>query len=303
MAYTFDIDWAPPYELLVSLQAYLDRSLHKTLELGPRWANWVKRRLGPGFATLVEEAKDSYPVGALFWQGGQGRDVDAFLDWLGGLTPGELYELAARDLPAGAPPIPKDLGARRDRLLDLLRAWNDGYFRRFNPGVLAGLKAEAEAKRAMLQRLPPEEVFEAATGGVVLQPSPAIRRVLLIPQYHARPWNLHDRLAWGPVYQYPAEVLAAQAGRPSPALLRLTRALSDESRLRILRYLARGPRTFTEIAKFSQLAKSTVHHHMMALRAAGLVRVHASFDAPDRYSLRPGALEQLGARLAGFFKE
>ncbi len=302
-AYQLDIIWSPVLELMTSLQVYLDRNLHKSIELGPNWARWVAKRLGHEFKALAEETKDIYPLSLLFWHEAHGQDVEAFLDWLGALTPGEIYDLVAPDLPPDAPPMPKDLGARRDRFVALLRAWNDGYFRRFNKLVLAGLESDAEAKRAMLQRMKPEEVFEEATGGVVLLPSPDIKRVVLAPHYHARPWNLHDRLAWGPVYQYPADVVQAQADEPSSTLLRLTRALADESRLRILRYLSRGPRTFTEIAKFSELAKSTVHYHMMLLRAAGLVRVHVSYDGPDRYSLRPGALDKLGGRLADFLKE
>ncbi|MHB8946209.1 MAG: ArsR/SmtB family transcription factor [Bacillota bacterium] len=302
-SYRLDIIWSPAIELVTSLQVYIDRTLHKTTELGPGWVRSVSKALGPEFKGLLEDARNSYPLSLLPWHAREDADIGEFFEWLAALTPGEIYELMAADLPSSAPPMPKDISASRDRGLAVLRAWNEGYFRHFDKSILAGLRSDAQAKRAMLSRLKPEEVFEEATGGAALQPSPSIKRVVLSPQYHARPWNLHDRLAWGPIYQYPADVLRVQAGEPSPTLLRLTRALADESRLRILRHLSHGPRTFTEITKFSELAKSTVHYHMMLLRAAGLVRVHVSDDAPDRYSLRPGALERLGDRLAGFMKE
>lgn len=302
-AYQLEVYWSPAMELMTSLQVYLDRTLHKTTELGPGWVRSVSKTLGPKFRELVEEAKAFDPVGLLFWHGGEDRDVEDFLDWMVALTPVEIFELIAPDVPPGAPPMPKDIGVRRDHGVAVLRAWNDGYFRHLDRSILDGLRSDAGAKRAMLKRMKPEAVFEEATSGAVLEPSPSIERVVLSPQYHARPWNLHDRRAWGRVYQYPADVLRLQAGEPSPALLRLTRALADESRLRILRYLSRGPRTFTEVAKFSGLAKSTVHYHMVALRAAGLIRVHVADDSPDRYSLRPDALDKLGDRLAGFIKE
>lgn len=49
-----------------------------------------------------------------------------------------------------------------------------------------------------------------------------------------------------------------------------------------------------DIVRFTRLAKSTVHHRMAALRAAGLVRVyHCRGGSVERYSRRPGALEAL----------
>jgi len=79
-------------------------------------------------------------------------------------------------------------------------------------------------------------------------------------------------------------------------------ALSDESRLRILRFLASGSRDFTEIVRFSGLAKSTVHHHLVILRAAGLVRVlvRHSGDSAETYELRPYAIDTLGEQLRAF---
>ena len=73
--------------------------------------------------------------------------------------------------------------------------------------------------------------------------------------------------------------------------MRLTHALSDESRLRMLRFVADGPCTLTEVARFIGLSQPTVHHHLVQLRAAGLVRVHFAVSGPSRYSLRPHALD------------
>lgn len=125
--------------------------------------------------------------------------------------------------------------------------------------------------------------------------------MLLVPQFHHRPWNVFQDYRDLRVIQYPADALPAVPGEPPPGLLRLTRALSDESRLRILRFLATGPRSFTDVVQFMGLAKSTVHHHMVVLRAAGLVRVHDRGDVTT-YSLRPGAVDELGDRLHTFFQ-
>ena len=56
------------------------------------------------------------------------------------------------------------------------------------------------------------------------------------------------------------------------------------------------------MVQFSGLAKSTVHHHLVVLRSAGLVRVHAyqGGGLTDTYSLRPHALDDLDRRLRAF---
>ncbi|MBV8716454.1 MAG: helix-turn-helix transcriptional regulator, partial [Chloroflexi bacterium] len=72
--------------------------------------------------------------------------------------------------------------------------------------------------------------------------------------------------------------------------------------LRILRFVADGPRTLTEVARFIGLSQPTVHHHLVQLRAAGLVRVHFVANAPSRYSLRPHALDQLSDQLGRYLQ-
>ena len=54
-------------------------------------------------------------------------------------------------------------------------------------------------------------------------------------------------------------------------MLRLHRALGDETRLRILRLLRDRDYYLTEIAERLELSKPTIKHHLAQLRAAGLV--------------------------------
>jgi DNA-binding transcriptional ArsR family regulator len=82
--------------------------------------------------------------------------------------------------------------------------------------------------------------------------------------------------------------------------MRLTKSLADENRLRILRFLVAGGKSFTEIVQYIGLAKSTVHYHMVSLRSAGLVRVHLSTESGERYSLRKGAFDKLRDHLTNY---
>src|SRR5206468_3812303 len=149
---------------------------------------------------------------------------------------------------------------------------------------------------------------EVATSGVHYIPEPLPAMILLVPQWHYRPWNTFSSFHAMRLIRYPVDALPPGPREPPSSLLRLTRVLSDESRLRILRFLAGGPRTFTDLVRLTGLSKSTVNHHMMTLRAAGLVRVteRGSEDKTQRkttYELRLRALDDLSGRLRGYLTE
>jgi DNA-binding transcriptional ArsR family regulator len=302
--YRVDVDWAPAYELLVSLKAYVNRREHKTLELGARWVRGVRRQLRPELAAELASADalaDVHVPDLLVWQCSGSRDVAGYLQWLSALSVGELYERVAPYALEARASLPRDLSGVRDRYGRVLAAWDEQYFQLVDPAILRGLAADAASRQALLSTMAPETLVEAATCGVHFVPQSGPELVLLVPQYHFRPWNVFQDYLGLRVIQYPADALPAVPGEPPPGLLRLTHALSDESRLRILRFLATGPRSFTDVVRFMGLAKSTVHHHMVVLRAAGLVRVYDRGDMTT-YSLRPGAVDELGDRLHAFLQ-
>ncbi|MBU0509084.1 metalloregulator ArsR/SmtB family transcription factor [bacterium] len=68
--------------------------------------------------------------------------------------------------------------------------------------------------------------------------------------------------------------------------IRITRALSDLSRLRMLMALANGELCVCQLTEFSGLAASTVSKHMSILREAGLVE--ARKDSRWVYYRLPG---------------
>jgi DNA-binding transcriptional ArsR family regulator len=79
--------------------------------------------------------------------------------------------------------------------------------------------------------------------------------------------------------------------------VRLSKALGDEKRLRILRALADGEKTLMELADTFGVAKTTMHHHMIILRSAGLVTVGVG---SKRYRLRHETVPDVGALLSGY---
>jgi DNA-binding transcriptional ArsR family regulator len=141
---------------------------------------------------------------------------------------------------------------------------------------------------------------ESVTGGV--QVEDMVHSVLLVPQYHVRPWNLFGADGETMVVFFPADALPQAVDAPPIELVRLSKALSDESRLAILRLLSRDPQDFMSLVRATGLSKGTVHHHMVTLRAAGLVLV----TAPVRdttYSLRPGVGERMSLLLHRYLEQ
>jgi DNA-binding transcriptional ArsR family regulator len=304
MPYQVEVDWAPAYEFLMSLFAYKSyRGQPRKFELGAEWVNQVKACGGRTLADALAISSDDHgPLEVLVLLAPEPRSAESFTDWLSELSPTRMYELFQQYGAGGHIPRLSEVEGIRDRYVALLRVWNEVYFQSIDVGILTGLANEAAAKRALLLTEDPVMVVEAATNGVWLEPIDVPKRIVLIPQHHMRPWNIIGEGGGVSTFHYAADVLPLAEGELPPALNRLTRALDDANRLHILRYLADAPHTFTEVVQFSGLAKSTVHYHMVLLRAAGLVRLHSSGGDGERYSLRPGAVEALSGRLVSFLK-
>ena len=146
------------------------------------------------------------------------------------------------------------------------------------------------------------EIVLAATNGYELSGDPSIRRIVLLPSYWIRPWLVVGRRADAEVLTtvVAEEFLILPPEAPSPALLRLVKALADENRLTLLRRLSSGPISLTEATAELDVAKATAHHHLSILRQAGLVVIGGE-GRGSRYALRQdpptAAAEALAAYL------
>ena len=124
------------------------------------------------------------------------------------------------------------------RLIALLRTWAT-LFADIEPRIAAYLERD-HALRAPDRGLPGSELIERTTGGIRWLPEVGIRRVILAPTYFSRPYNI---LLAGPDWRFFAYPVADEALEPDdrlappPAVVRLHRALGDDTRLRILKLL------------------------------------------------------------------
>jgi DNA-binding transcriptional ArsR family regulator len=72
---------------------------------------------------------------------------------------------------------------------------------------------------------------------------------------------------------------------------KLLSALAAPERLKIVRFLAGGTHTVTEIVEMLRIEAVNVSHHLTVLKHAGLIRGKKRGRFVD-YSLRPGVLEE-----------
>ena len=79
------------------------------------------------------------------------------------------------------------------------------------------------------------------------------------------------------------------------ALRTFHKALADVNRLRIVRRLAAGPATVTELIEHVGLSQPLVSHHLRRLREAGLVQTRR-VGRETVCSLRPEAFGEVAAR-------
>ncbi len=168
--------------------------------------------------------------------------------------------------------------------------------------VDAMLRRDVELRAEDIRTLEPDDLIEKTTGGVRYRLEPGIRRMILAPSYFSRPYNfLLSGTDWR-LWAYPIADGALDATdpmAPPQAVVRLHRALGDETRLRILRLLRDRDLYLTELAQLLELSKPTVKHHLTQLRAAGLVTVTEEAGL-TYYSLRRDRLDDASSELRRF---
>jgi DNA-binding transcriptional ArsR family regulator len=186
-------------------------------------------------------------------------------------------------------------------LVDVL-AWWEKAFTPIEPRISDVLDRDYALRAADRETLAPVDLIERTTGGIRWLPEAGIRRVILAPSYFSRPYNFLMNSADWRLFGYPVSDQALEVSDPlaaPQAVVRLHRALGDETRLRILKLLAGRDLYLTEIAQQLDLSKPTIKHHLALLRSAGLVTITES-GTVIYYSLRRNRLDDASADIKRF---
>jgi len=199
------------------------------------------------------------------------------------------------------PELMADPEHTRQRIVAVLKAWAVP-FAEVEERVAAIGRRDYELRAVDRATMGDLDLIEHTTGGVRWLPTTGVRRVILSPSYFSRPYNfLLGGEGWR-FFGYPVADDAldlADPLAPPPSMVRLHRALGDPTRMRILKLLADRDLYATEIAQQLELSKPTIKHHMVLLRAAGLVTITES-GAVVYYSLRRNRLDDASIELKRF---
>ncbi len=189
-----------------------------------------------------------------------------------------------------------------DEVLDdvtaLMTAWLPTY-QQIEPRVRAIIERDAAMRAGDRAALSPTDLIERTTSGIRWLSEPGVRHVVLAPSYLVRPFNFVFAGGDWRIFIYPVADAALEPHdplAPPVGVLRLHRALGDESRLRILRLLRDRDWYLTEIAERLGLSKPTIKHHLAQLRAAGLVTLTEE-GGLSYYSLRRERLDDASSEL------
>jgi DNA-binding transcriptional ArsR family regulator len=197
----------------------------------------------------------------------------------------------------------------RDRIVSAVTRFRAEVFSAYEEPFAAAISRAAAAQRATSVRDSVKGLIEQVTNGLDYEIPLGVTRVVLVPSVVLKPLSLIDqhRETLMVFYGMADEFIDSDPEAPPSWLVKTYKALSDERRLRILRRLSEGETTLDELTDLLGLSKSTVHHHMSVLRAAGLVRVHLShskdeYEKSKTYALRQQALDSAGTFLDAYMR-
>ena len=200
-----------------------------------------------------------------------------------------------------------DAKAFGEAYLAALRNYYDVFFseeeKRIGPAIQAA--AERISNWAKKRSLP--DLIEEISGGIRYESPPSAPELVLAPSYWITPLMLTVRLdAERMLLVFGARAASDSVvpGETVPdSLIHALKALSDPTRLRILRLVAERSMGAAELARILRLRTPTMLHHLHALRLSGLIRIRVpEADAKQKacFSLRPRAVRDVMSALDAF---
>ena len=189
-----------------------------------------------------------------------------------------------------------------DRIVTAMRLVQKDAFAEHESAFRSILERDIAAHRAMARRMSAERLVELTTNGISIERGGYRKPILLVPTVTGRPWVIFTETPDRLIMTYPVadEYMDADPDAPPNWLIKTYKALGDERRLRILRRLSQGPATLHELAEELEVSKSTLHHHMMLLRTAGLVKVQIGNE--KEYELREDVVPETAVVLQAYIQ-
>ncbi|MEI5906741.1 winged helix-turn-helix domain-containing protein [Bacillus spongiae] len=297
MSYRVTLDDSIVYELLLSFLLYKRRKNLKYLYRGTSWVEEVNGRLTDQYKNKLEQFDDvSFgDVLCLIIEGcPQKEDIHSFLNWFEEASITTLYELLAPHFKKEDSHLLLDLENQKKDYLYFLSEWYYQYFKFENiENEIAGETLKFSEKA---EKYSPEKMVEAFATGLKIE-IPTIKHVVLIPSLHFRPLHTFSIFKEKMFVWYPVNLKESRED-----IYNISKALADKKRLQILQFLSRNKYKFTDILNYIGGAKGNLHHHLMILRSANLIRVHLSSNNQFYLSTRTEFATELNEKMLDFIQ-
>lgn len=299
MILQFGVEFKESYELMVSAWAAAFAKQQGVLDISGDWYKWCKAKLSSQGLALLDEIRrmdQAIPVALLLYC--PDETALGFINWVKKLSGQEAYEIVYSFDPNAQRKPPQTLHKACQTLAKGLTMWYDSYFSRIGGPIVEELhkRAADDASREKEFENRPQEMIRELSQSLIWD-AEAVTEITLIPQAHLSPWPIYQIGGDHGVIFYPVFSRRLAGKDEHPHLERVLKTLGDPSRIQLLKFIGNGVVRFTDLVKDSGLAKSTVHHHIIALRSAGLLWLHVGGDASARFSIRWEAVRSLSSDL------
>jgi DNA-binding transcriptional ArsR family regulator len=188
--------------------------------------------------------------------------------------------------------------------LEALQSYVEVFFSEEERRITPYLQQALARAKEIAPQLDFSHLMVELSQGVKIAVLEEAEEVRFVPSYWTSPLVVYDSIQpkhWVILFgARPAEVGLVPGGRVPDTLLRVLKALSDPTRLLILRYLNDKPQTPSQLAKKLRLRAPTVIHHLNSLRLAGLVYISLENGEEKCYTVRESILEDTYKALRRF---
>lgn len=302
MSYRIEVGFTPVFEFMASLHTYICRKSHKKIDLSTAWAQEIEGELTPELAAVLQHMNvddDWKWMYLLVCLRVEAEEPEDFIEWFSQRTVLDLHDIFSKY----SFPYTDDIAAFQTKMTYVLTGWNEQYFRLLDPNILHHLRQEVQNRKEQLSQSPQEEVLDDATNGLMFRDMKGLDRLLLVPQFHFQPLNVILHFGDTLLCHYSSRLYMGDHEYIPTHHLRVIRSLGEKNRLKIMRFLHQGPRSFIEIVRHLKLSKGITHDHLSKLRGAGLVYAHFEGESLVEYSLRLHALEQILPNVMNYLEQ
>ncbi len=197
-----------------------------------------------------------------------------------------------------------------ERYLEALRAYQEGFFAEEEKRIRPALKQALKHAQKLAEQMELPDLLEELSQGLRVEEPPEFAELVLAPSYWGTPLVSFGKVSaereiWLFGARPPDASLVPGEAVPD-SLMRALKALSDPTRLRILRYLAEESLSLAQLARLLRLRPPTVMHHLKTLRLAGLVQLTMEMGASKKikyYAARSEAVATAFASLQCFLEQ